>query len=206
MVHVSSAISNSSTTILLYTHFFVMNVVSVLLYVSVVTLTTTVWFQVQNFMADIPKQIDSCCTRRCHSLVWTIPFRVHLLSVHTFYSMHMGMYEWVWDVQNTDALMVQIMLLPLLLLQLYPLHIDVEVNGLCMHWQRYFYRFIIPYASFWLISLWLDCCCCCFDSMWPLIHSIFFSFLFFCFSDCLFFHRFFSLSSSNSMGSFKWPM
>lgn len=46
-------------------------------------------------------------------------------------------------------------MLLLLLLHSYITYGCGSINGVCMHWQWYFYRFVIPYASFWLISLWL---------------------------------------------------
>lgn len=64
-------------------------------------------------------------------------------------------YVWIWMVLDTNARLM-------LYLHFY---VDMEVNGLCMHRQWYFYRFVLPYASFWLISsLWLV------DFfMWPLV-------------------------------------
>lgn len=55
-------------------------------------------------------------------------------------------YVWIWMVLDTNARLM-------LYLHFY---VDMGVNGLCMHRQWYFYRFVMPYASFWLISsLWL---------------------------------------------------
>lgn len=34
----------------------------------------------------------------------------------------------------------------------YCIHVDMTLNGLCMHRQWYFYRFVMPYASFCLGS------------------------------------------------------
>lgn len=111
------------------------------------------WFQVQNFMAWYCKRIDSNGT--------VMPFigkqfdTVHIWIECILVCVYVGCKNARpadgYNMNNEESEREREMLwyFAWLLLLLH-----VAVNGLYMHRQWYFYRFVMPYASFWLISLW----------------------------------------------------
>lgn len=94
---------------------------------------TTVRFQVQNFMADIVKQIDSCFMSHTDAIHWHQQFdcthNAHI-PLHSTRTQMFSVNE-VWDLKNADVWMLMVLgdvsAVAVAAAAVFTLHMDVEV-------------------------------------------------------------------------------